>query len=143
MTSWHYISENGSLLQAQHEYDAGYDLRSSSNYELAPMQRQLVQTPWRVALPNDSVGLVVPRSGLAFKHGITVLNAPGIIDAGYRGPLAVLLINLGGSVFTIHPGDRIAQLVVAKLHDAKPALVADLDIGTDRGDGGFGSTGIN
>lgn len=121
--------------------DAGADLRASERATLQPGERALVATGIRIALPDGFVGLVHPRSGLAVKHGITVLNTPGTIDAGYRGEVKVILINLGDEPFTIEPGDRIAQLVVQRVERAQFVVVEQLP-GSDRGEGGFGSTGV-
>lgn len=121
--------------------DAGADLRASERATLQPGERALVATGIRIALPDGFVGLVHPRSGLAAKQGITVLNTPGTIDAGYRGEVKVILINLGDEPFTIEPGDRIAQLVVQRVERAQFVVVEQLP-GSDRGEGGFGSTGV-
>ena len=94
-----------------------------------------------VAIPDGHAGLVVPRSGLARRHGVTVANAPGLIDAGYRGELIVLLVNLGAEVHRIAPGDRVAQLVVVPTSLVSAREVEDLPPSDGRGDGGFGSTG--
>lgn len=128
-----------------HEGDAGYDLQyaGSEPITLQHMQRRLIPTGLRLALPAGYVAFVTPRSGLAARHGITVLNAPGTVDAGYRGEVKVLLINLGGERFVIQPGDRIAQLVLLPIvtPTLRPVALEELDA-TDRGDGGFGSTGV-
>lgn len=107
---------------------------------LAPGQRGLVPCGFAMALPLGYEAQVRPRSGLAVKHGVTVLNAPGTIDADYRGEVMVPLINLGQDDFTVRRGDRIAQMVVAPVSDARFALEERLD-DTERGSGGFGSTG--
>ncbi len=123
---------------------AGLDLRAAipeSDLELAPGARGLVPTGLVLALPPGSEGQVRPRSGLALRHGVTVLNAPGTIDADYRGEVQVLLVNLGQEPFTIRHGDRIAQLIVAPVVQARLVEVQSLD-DTVRGAGGFGSTGI-
>lgn len=119
---------------------AGMDLRSIQKLTLAPWQRALVKTGVRLAIPFGFVGKVCPRSGLAVKHGITVLNAPGVIDSDFSGEIGVILINLGGEDFKIYPGDRIAQLVIEKL---PPIVLRETDSldDTERGEGGFGSTG--
>lgn len=122
--------------------DAGADLRSTESRVLAPGERALVGTGIRVALPEGTVAFVVPRSGLAVKHGITVLNAPGTIDAGYRGEIKVPLLNTDPvEAFTIEPGDRIAQLIVMRVAEAVFTPVDALPE-SDRGEGGFGSTGV-
>lgn len=122
--------------------DAGADLRSTGDFTIPPMTRLLVPTGLSVAIPEGFVGLIHPRSGLAFKDGITVLNTPGTIDAGYRGEIMVLLINLDkDNTKYIKRGDRIAQLVIQAVEKAEFVPLNELDI-TDRGTGGFGSTGV-
>lgn len=122
--------------------DAGADLVSVESVRIPAHQRVLVKTGIKLAIPEGYVGLVHPRSGLALKHGITVLNAPGTIDAGYRGEVGVVLLNTSALDFDVEPGDRIAQLVIQKVEYAEFVSVESLDA-TDRGDGGFGSTGVN
>jgi dUTP pyrophosphatase len=121
---------------------AGLDLSAALERPLSlePGQRALVPTGIAVALPPAHEGQVRPRSGLATRHGVTVLNAPGTIDADYRGELKVLLINLGEQTMVIEPGMRVAQLIVAPVSRALPEEVDDLDA-TTRGVGGFGHTG--
>lgn len=124
-----------------HPGDAGLDLVAREAVTLAPGHRAAVPTGIAVALPDGYVGLVHPRSGLARKHGITVLNAPGTVDAGYRGEIQVLLVNTDPEVpFTLARGDRVAQLVIQQVSRAHLVEVARLP-GSDRGAGGFGSTG--
>jgi dUTP pyrophosphatase len=124
-----------------HPGDAGLDLRSVEALVLNPGERRLVQTGLRVAIPPGHAGLVLPRSGLALRHGVTVLNAPGLIDAPYRGPVGVVLVNTDrAAAFEIAPGDRIAQLVVVRVAQVEPVSVDALDE-TVRGTGGFGSSG--
>jgi dUTP pyrophosphatase len=124
-----------------HPGDAGADLRSRVDLTLAPGERSLVPTGVALSLPDGCVGFVVPRSGLATRHGITTLNAPGTIDAGYRGEIQVNLVNLDrDESFTIRRGDRIAQLVIQPVLRAQFIEVDSLD-GTARGDTGHGSTG--
>ncbi|RYE31623.1 MAG: dUTP diphosphatase [Hyphomicrobiales bacterium] len=122
---------------------AGLDLRAaiSENLSLAPGERALVPTGLAMQLPEGFEGQVRPRSGLAVKHGVTVLNAPGTVDSDYRGEVKVPLINLGQQPFAIARGDRIAQMVIAPVTRAVLAEVAELDA-TTRGAGGFGSTGV-
>lgn len=126
---------------------AGMDLRAAvpegEGWTLAPGAWRLVPTGLIMAIPEGFEGQVRPRSGLALKHGVTVLNAPGTIDADYRGEVAVVLINQGTAPFSIHRGDRIAQLVVAPVTPATWEPVRDLAaLGeTQRGEGGYGSTG--
>ena len=119
---------------------AGMDVVAAEDVDLAPGQRHAVATGFRVAIPEGYEIQVRPRSGLAFKHGITVPNTPGTIDSDYRGELKVLLINHGGETFAIRRGERIAQLVPAAVTLATFEEVAELE-DTARGAGGFGSTG--
>ena len=120
--------------------DAGLDLRASEAVTLEPGERRLVPTGLAVALPDGQAGFVLPRSGLAMQKGVSVLNAPGLIDAGYRGELKVLLINLGAEAVSIERGERIAQLVVQPV--ARARLVEGERLpDSARGKGGFGSTG--
>lgn len=122
--------------------DAGADLRSAEALVLAPGERALVATGVRFALPEGYAAFVVPRSGLAVKHGISIVNSPGTIDAGYRGEIKVPLINLDPrEPFEIAPGDRIAQLIVMPVTRAVFAAVQELPE-SQRGEGGFGSTGV-
>jgi len=122
--------------------DAGADLRSAEALVLAPGERALVATGVRFALPEGYAAFVVPRSGLAVKHGISIVNSPGTIDAGYRGEIKVPLINLDPrESFEIAPGDRIAQLIVMPVTRAVFAPVQALPE-SQRGEGGFGSTGV-
>jgi len=122
--------------------DAGADLISAEDVRIAAHQRVLVKTGIKIAIPEGYVGLVHPRSGLALKHGITVLNTPGTIDAGYRGEVGVILLNTGSIDFEVKAGDRIAQLVIQKVEYADFEVV-DALTDTDRGNGGFGSTGVS
>lgn len=124
-----------------HEGDAGMDLRSNVRARINPGAIAKIATGIKVAIPSGYVGLIHPRSGLASK-GITVANAPGTIDSGYRGELMVLLVNHGELAFDIHDGDRIAQLVVQKFEHCSVKVVESLDHQTERGDEGFGSSGI-
>lgn len=119
---------------------AGMDLVAAASVELAPRARAAVPTGLAMAIPRGYEGQVRPRSGLAIKHGVTVVNAPGTIDADYRSEIMVLLINLGAEPYTIQPGDRIAQLVIAPVVQAELEEVDALSA-TERGGGGFGSTG--
>ena len=122
--------------------DAGADLYSISELVLAPGERSLVRTGIAIALPNGYVGLVHPRSGLGLKNGISVVNTPGTIDAGYRGEIGVVLINHDlNECFQVKKGDRIAQLVIQKVENAQFKLVDQLPE-SDRSTGGYGSTGI-
>jgi dUTP pyrophosphatase len=123
-----------------HPGDAGLDLCAAEAVTLGPGEWRTVQTGLAIELPAGTEGQVRPRSGLASKHGITVLNAPGTIDEGYRGEVGVILINHGTQAFSIAAGDRIAQLVVAPRAQVTVVDMADLS-DTARGEGGFGSTG--
>ncbi|WP_408925884.1 dUTP diphosphatase [Corynebacterium sp. YSMAA1_1_F7] len=122
-----------------HAGDAGLDLTSTQRVIIPPGGWELVPTGARNLVPAKHVGLVCPRSGLAARHGVTVLNAPGVIDAGYEGEVKVILINHGVSRFVVEPGDKVAQLVVLEL----PGMYEGLQPvkGEARGGGGFGSTG--
>lgn len=123
-----------------HPGDAGLDLAAAEPVRLGPGERTAVPTGLAVAIPVGWVGLVHPRSGLARRHGVTVANAPGTIDAGYRGEVQVLLVNLGAEPVELASGDRIAQLLLQRVGQAAVVEVEDLDA-TQRGVGGFGSTG--
>ncbi len=125
------------------ELAAGMDICAavSDSYTLHPGKRCLVETGLAVALPPGFEIQVRPRSGLAVKHGVTILNSPGTIDADYRGEIKIALINLGDEAFVIRRGDRVAQLVLAPVIRARIELVSELD-STARGAGGFGHTGI-
>lgn len=124
-----------------HPGDAGLDLRSAVDIEVGPGERSLVPTGLAVAIPEGHAGLVLPRSGLASKHGLTMANAPGLIDAGYRGEVICAVVNLDrDEAVRISRGDRIAQLVVVAVPDLRPVVVDELPP-TTRGEGGFGSTG--
>ena len=123
--------------------DAGVDLRAREAMVIAPHGRALVPTGIAIALPEGFAGFVLPRSGLALNHGITCLNAPGLIDAGYRGEIAVILHNTDSvEAFTVQKGDRIAQLVIQQVESADFVQVEVLDT-TERGVGGFGHSGRN
>lgn len=122
---------------------AGMDLRANipESITLQPLERRLIPTGLHIALPEGYEAQVRPRSGLALKHGITVLNSPGTIDSDYRGELMVLLINLSQDSFTVNDGERIAQLVIARHEQAVLTAVEVLDE-TERGAGGYGHTGV-
>lgn len=126
-----------------HNGDAGLDLPSRSDIVLQPGQRAMVPTGIAVAIPAGFAGFVVPRSGLAARHGIALVNSPGLIDSGYRGEVTVVLINTDqAEPFRIRRGDRIAQLVIQRVEGVVLTQVKDLD-DTSRGGGGFGSTGLS
>ena len=120
--------------------DAGVDLYARSSGEVVAGERSLVPTGVAVAIPEGYVGLVVPRSGLAIRHGISLVNSPGILDSGYRGELQVVMVNHGQEAFRYERGERIAQLVVVPAMTQSWEVVANLPE-SDRGEGGFGSTG--
>ena len=124
------------------EKSAGMDLKANIEepITLGPLERALVPTGLFIALPDGTEAQVRPRSGLAAKHGVSVLNAPGTIDADYRGEVKVILVNLSNDPFVINPGERIAQMVVARYEKVEWDEVEVLDE-TERGEGGFGSTG--
>ena len=136
------LSETARLPSRAHPGDAAFDLHADETLQLAPGARAAVPTGIALALPEGTCGLVLPRSGLAARSGITVLNAPGLIDSGYRGEVMVILLNTdAGEPFAIERGDRIAQLLIARGEDALLVPVdAELDA-TARGAGGLGSTG--
>lgn len=121
---------------------AGLDLKAvlDQAITLRTLERKIIGTGLKIALPEGYEAQVRPRSGLAAKHGITVLNAPGTIDADYRGEIGVILVNLSNKSVEINPGERIAQLVIARYTQVDWRMVTSLDT-TDRGEGGFGSTG--
>jgi dUTP pyrophosphatase len=124
-----------------HDGDAGYDLHAAEVVTLGPGERASVGTGIAVAIPDGCAGLVLPRSGLAARHGIALVNAPGLIDSGYRGEVRVLLLNTDRSeAFDVAVGDRIAQLVLVRFESGPAEEVESLDE-TARGAGGFGSTG--
>lgn len=125
------------------ELSAGMDLRANidESITLNPMERRIIPTGLYMALPQGYEAQVRPRSGLAFKHGITVLNSPGTIDADYRGEIGVLLVNLSNEPFVITEGERIAQMVIARHEQGQFEVVDELDQ-TERGEGGYGHTGV-
>lgn len=132
----------GARLPARaHDGDAGLDLYALEAATLAPGERASVRTGIAIEIPGGHAGLVLPRSGLAARHGIALVNAPGLIDAGYRGELRVLLLNTDRSeTFALAAGDRIAQLVLVRVEAPAPVEVQEL-AGSARGEGGFGSSG--
>lgn len=125
------------------ELSAGMDLCANidESITLNPMERRIIPTGLYIALPPGYEAQVRPRSGLAFKHGITVLNSPGTIDADYRGEIGVLLVNLSTEPFVITEGERIAQMVIARHEQGQFEVVEELDQ-TERGEGGYGHTGV-
>ena len=127
-----------------HPQSAGMDLRANldSPVVIKPMERRLIGTGLHIALPVGYEAQIRPRSGLALKHGITVLNTPGTVDADYRGEIMVLLVNLSDADFTVNDGERIAQMVIAQHEQGEFLVVSELDE-TERGEGGYGHTGVN
>jgi dUTP pyrophosphatase len=135
------LTDSAVLPTRAHEGDAGLDLHASEAAHIGPGERWQVATGIALEIPEGHAGLILPRSGLARRNGISLVNAPGLIDAGYRGEIKVLLLNNDpAEVFRIKPGDRIAQLLITPYVTAEPVRAEGLTE-TDRGDGGFGSTG--
>ncbi len=137
-------AEDLPLPSYESEFAAGMDIRAALENPiiLQPGERQLIPSGLKMAMPQGYEAQIRPRSGLAYRHGITMLNTPGTIDADYRGELKMLAVNLGDEKFTINHGDRIAQMVIAPVIQAEVNEVETLSA-TERGDGGFGSTGVN
>lgn len=135
------IHPDATLPAYAHASDAGMDVRSVEDLTIPAGRRALVHTGLVMELPLGYEAQVRPRSGLALKHGITVLNTPGTIDAGYRGEVGVILANFGDADFAVKKGDKIAQIVIAPVTQPEIVEVADVNA-TDRGAGGFGSTGV-
>ena len=139
--SFRRLDPDAVLPERAHPNDAGFDLRSIEDVEVGPGERAMVRTGLAVAIPDGHAGLVLPRSGLASKHGLTLANAPGLIDTGYRGEVICSVVNLDPhESVKIARGDRIAQLVVVEVPDLRPGWVDELPP-SSRGEGGFGSTG--
>lgn len=136
-------AEDLPLPSYESEFAAGIDIRAALKEPLTlkPGERKLVPSGLKMAMPQGYEAQIRPRSGLAYRNGITMLNTPGTIDADYRGELKMLAVNLGDEPFTINHGDRIAQMVIAPVIQAEVSEVKDLSK-TERGDGGFGSTGV-
>ncbi|MBC7253039.1 MAG: dUTP diphosphatase [Actinobacteria bacterium] len=124
-----------------HPGDAGLDIRSAEEVILQPGERRLIGTGLAMALPEGYAAFLQPRSGLAARHGISIVNTPGLIDCHYRGEVKVVLVNLGQEPFQVKKGDRIAQMVIQRVERAEVLEVEELE-DTARGEGGFGSTGI-
>jgi dUTP pyrophosphatase len=125
-----------------HPGDAGLDLYSAIDYILKPLERKLVPTGIKIAIPEEYAGFIQPKSGLAIKYGLALVNSPGLIDSGFRGEICIIVINLDKkNDFKICKGDKICQLVIQKIEIAHLNIVQDLDE-TSRGEGGFGSSGI-
>ena len=137
------LDEDLPMPRYQHDGDAGLDLPSRVDYVLEPGERAMIPTGIAVAIPRGYAGFVLPRSGLASRHGIALVNSPGLVDSGYRGEMAIIMINTDKrEAFHIQRGDRIAQLVIQKVVEATTVQVSELDA-TSRGEGGFGSTGTS
>jgi dUTP pyrophosphatase len=135
------LDPEASLPTAHHPGDAGLDLRANADVEVLPGERTMIPTGVAVAIPEAHAGLVLPRSGLASKHGLTLANAPGLIDSGYRGEVIVAAVNLDRTdAVKITRGERIAQLVIVALPSVNPVWAEELP-DSERADGGFGSTG--
>ena len=135
------LQEGARIPSRAHDGDAGLDLHACESARLAPGERAGVATGIAVEVPPGHAGLVLPRSGLAARHGVALVNSPGLIDSGYRGEVRVLLLNTDRErSFEIKPGDRIAQLVITPIAAATPIEAASL-AASSRGDGGFGSSG--
>lgn len=136
------LSEKLELPSYAYDGDAGLDLRSSLSITLKPFERATVPCGFALAIPDGCAGLVIPRSGLAARHGISIVNAPGLIDSGYRGEIKVVLVNLDPeSSFKVNVGDRIAQLMIVKIPSVSFSEIDTLPE-TSRGEEGFGSSGI-
>ena len=137
------LSENARLPLRAHDGDAGLDLHAAEGTTIAAGDRASVRTGIAIELPDGHAALVLPRSGLAVRHGIALVNAPGLIDCGYRGEIRVLLLNTDrAEAFEVEPGARIAQLLVLPFADLEPVQASEL-AATVRGDGGFGSSGTS
>jgi dUTP pyrophosphatase len=137
------LRPEAALPSAHHPGDAGLDLRAAIDVVVEPGERVMIPTGVAVAIPDGHAGLVLPRSGLAAQHGLTMANAPGLIDAGYRGEVICAAVNLDrDEPVEVHVGDRIAQLVVVALPDVQPTWADELP-GSARGAAGFGSTGTS
>lgn len=136
------LKEGARPPQRTRPLDAAYDLYCCEQATLPPGRRCLLSTGIAIALPDGYCGLILPRSGLALKHGITIVNAPGLIDPSYRGEIGVIMQNSGHEQFIVKPGDRIAQLLLTPFSDGQISIVEELPASADgRQDGGFGSSG--
>ena len=134
------LNENAILPEKQHDSDAGYDLHSIEEIILKPNKIYKVRTGIAIQIPNNYAGLVLPRSGLSSKYGISLINTPGLIDSGYRGELLLPLINHSSNEYTINKTERVAQLILIEIPEVKIEVTSDLDE-SDRDSKGFGSTG--
>lgn len=135
------LSEGAALPEYQTPGSAGVDLRCVESFTLMPMERKTVRTGLRLAIPEGFEGQVRPRSGLAARYGISMVNSPGTIDSDYRGEIGILMINLGNEVVEFQQGDRVAQMVFCPVTRVRLEIQNELD-STTRGAGGFGSTGV-
>lgn len=135
------LNQNAKVPQKSHDDDAGFDLFAVEEFVLHPREYACIPTGLSIELPSGTEAQIRPRSGLAAKHGVTVLNTPGTIDAGYRGEIKVILINHGKEDLSIHPGMRIAQMVIKPVHEISFTEVLVLQESA-RGEGGFGSSGV-
>ena len=134
------LNENAILPEKQHDSDAGYDLHSIEEIILRPNKIYKIRTGIAIQIPNHYAGLVLPRSGLSSKYGISLINTPGLIDSGYRGELLIPLINHSSNEYTINKTERVAQLILIEIPEVKIEVTSDLDE-SDRDSKGFGSTG--
>ena len=134
------LNEDAILPEKQHDSDAGYDLHSIEEIILKPNKIYKVRTGIAIQIPNNYAGLVLPRSGLSSKYGISLINTPGLIDSGYRGELLIPLINHSSNEYTINKTERVAQLILIEIPEVKIEVTSDLDE-SDRDSKGFGSTG--
>ncbi len=134
------LNENAILPEKQHDSDAGYDLHSIEEIILRPNKIYKIRTGIAIQIPNHYAGLVLPRSGLSSKYGISLINTPGLIDSGYRGELLIPLINHSSNEYTINKTERVAQLILIEIPEVKIEVTSDLDE-SDRESKGFGSTG--
>ena len=136
------LDERAVVPENAYRGDAGVDLHALESYELAPFDRALVKTGIAIAIPEGYAGFVLPRSGSALKKGLSLVNAPGLIDSNYRGEIGVIAVNLDAKEpIKIEPGDRVAQLVIMRVENVTFNQVPELN-DTERGEGGFGSSGI-
>ncbi len=134
------LNDNAILPEKQHDSDAGYDLHSIEEIILRPNKIYKIRTGIAIQIPNHYAGLVLPRSGLSSKYGISLINTPGLIDSGYRGELLIPLINHSSNEYTINKTERVAQLILLEIPEVKIEVTSDLDE-SDRESKGFGSTG--
>ena len=135
------ITNDAKIPKIEHEGDAGFDIYSNEETTILPMERKLIGTGISISVPKGFEAQVRPKSGLAINHGLTLLNTPGTIDAGYRGEVKVIIMNLGKEEYKIEKGKKIAQVVFNKIEEPELIEVEELDE-SQRGEGGFGSTGL-